>query len=78
MEKLFRVANRYCKESSWKILALLKICLFSLGVLAGMLVPHHRKKTVVGLGLAAFAATYVPLMAKLLRTWKKESQEEAI
>lgn len=78
MEKLFRVANRYCKESNWKTLSLLKICLFSLGVLVGMLVPNHRKKIVAGLGLAAFAVTYVPLIAKLLRTWKKESQEEAI
>lgn len=78
MEKLFRVANRYCKESNWKTLSLLKICLFSLGVLVGMLVPNHRKKTMACLGLSAFAVTYVPLIAKLLRTWKKESQEEAI
>ena len=26
--KLFDVADRYCKESSWKTLALLKFCLF--------------------------------------------------
>ena len=40
--KLFQVADRYCKESSWKILALLKICLFSIGVMVGMLVPKEK------------------------------------
>ena len=42
--KLFQVADRYCKESSWKTLALLKICLFSIGVMVGMLVPKEKKK----------------------------------
>ena len=31
--KLFDVADRYCKESSWKTLALLKFCLFSIGLI---------------------------------------------
>lgn len=38
--KLFQVADRYCKESNWKTLALLKICLFSIGVMIGMLLPN--------------------------------------
>ncbi len=29
--KLFDVANKYCKESDWKILAIVKFCLFSMG-----------------------------------------------
>ena len=55
--KLFQVADRYCKESSWKILALLKICLFSIGVMVGMLVPKEKKKAAFGMGTVAFLAT---------------------
>ena len=40
--RLFEVADRYCKESSWKTLALLKMCLFSVGVMVGMLVPKEK------------------------------------
>ena len=42
--KLFQVADRYCKESNWKTLALLKICLFSIGVMIGILLPKRRKR----------------------------------
>lgn len=76
--KLFQVANRYCKESSWKTLALLKICLFSIGVMVGMLVPKERKKAVFGIGAVAFLATYLPLMGKFSRTWQTEEQEKTV
>ena len=76
--KLFQVADRYCKESSWKILALLKICLFSIGVMVGMLVPKEKKKAVFGIGAVAFLATYIPLMEKLFRTWQTEEQEKTV
>ena len=76
--KLFQVANRDCKESSWKTLALLKICLFSIGVMVGMLVPKERKKAVFGIGAVAFLATYLPLMGKFSRTWQTEEQEKTV
>lgn len=76
--KLFQVADRYCQESSWKTLALLKICLFSIGVMVGMLVPKEKKKTVFGIGAAAFLATYLPLMGKFFRTWQQEEQEKTV
>ena len=69
--KLFQIADRYCKESNWKTLALLKFCLFSMGILVGMLIPQEKKKAVAGVGFAAFMVTYIPLMAKLFRTWKE-------
>ena len=72
--KLFQVADRYCKESSWKILALLKICLFSIGVMVGMLIPKEKKKAVFGIGAVAFLATYLPLMGKFFRTWQQENR----
>lgn len=41
--KLFETADRYCKESNWKTLALLKFCLFAMGMLIGMKVPEKHK-----------------------------------
>ena len=52
--KLFDVADRYCKESSWKTLALLKFCLFSIGLMVGMQVPKEKRKAVYGAGMAIF------------------------
>ena len=42
--KLFETADRYCKESNWKTLALLKFCLFARGMLIGMKVPEKHKR----------------------------------
>lgn len=72
--KLFQVADRYCKESSWKTLALLKICLFSIGVMIGMLLPKEKKKAAFGIGAVAFLATYLPLMRKFFLTWQQENR----
>ena len=74
--KLFQVADRYCKESNWKTLALLKICLFSIGVMIGILLPKEKKKAALGIGAVAFLATYLPLMGKFFRTKKKKKQEK--
>ena len=75
---IFRAADRYCKESNWKDLALLKTCLFSMGILVGILISKEKKKTVAGLSAAALFATYLPLMQKLFRTWKAANAEEQI
>lgn len=65
MERLFCYADRYIKTSTWKDLALLKFCLFSMGLLVGMRIPEkHRKKAGI-LALFVFLVTYIPLMAKL-------------
>ena len=45
--KLIHVANKYCRESDWKVLLLLKICLLSAGMIAGMLRAvkgKHKKR----------------------------------
>ena len=36
MKKLFDAANRYIETSDWKIIAVLKFCLISLGMMVGM------------------------------------------
>ena len=67
MNKLLDFGNRYAKESTWKDFALVKLCLFSMGLAAGTLVPDRHKKKAVGAAACIFASTYIPLMAKVFR-----------
>ena len=67
MRKLLDIGNRYAKESTWKDFALVKFCLFAMGLAAGTQVPDKYKKAAVGAAAGVFAVTYVPLMAKLFR-----------
>lgn len=64
MKNLFAIADEYLRQSDWRDLALIKFCLFSMGVLAGVLAPKNRRKLVVSLAAATFVVTYLPLMAK--------------
>lgn len=47
MKNLFAIADEYLRQSDWRDLALIKFCLFSMGVLAGVLAPKNRRKLVV-------------------------------
>lgn len=66
MKKLFDAADRYLKIADWKDMALLKFCLFSMGVLAGASIPRKNRDTARGIALGVFLSTYIPLMAKFL------------
>mgnify|MGYP007121846675 CR=1 FL=1 len=66
MGKLFVYADDYIKRSSWKDLAMIKFCLFSIGVLAGMRIPEKNRKQAGVAAAVIFAVTYVPLMAKFV------------
>lgn len=70
--KLFDKANQYCRESTWKTLSALKFCLFSIGIIVGVLLPDGCKMPVLVIFGAVFVVTYIPLMAKLFRIWKKD------
>lgn len=78
MKKLFDYADRYLQKSNWKHMAMLKFCLFSAGILAGMQIPARDKKKA---GIAAgvlFLITYVPLMTKFIGVLTdKESMKAA-
>ena len=62
--KLLDVANKYCKESDWKILAMVKFCLFSMGIMVGVLLPDRFRNVVLILFGVIFIVTYIPLMSK--------------
>lgn len=67
MSILFDAADRFLSESSWKDLALVKFCLFAMGLLAGILLPKKAKKPAFLTALVVFVATYIPLMVKYVR-----------
>ena len=68
--KLFDKANRYCRESTWKTLAALKFCLFSIGIIVGVLLPDTCRTPVLIIFGIVLIATYIPLMAKFIRIWR--------
>ena len=75
MKKLFEAANRYIETSDWKIFAVLKFCLISLGMILGMMIkPEYKKKVLIGAAVL-FVATYISLMYKfcLVITEKPEA-----
>ena len=65
MKRLFDYADRYLQKSDWKDLAVIKFCLFSMGVLAGTYIPQKKKACVRIIAMVVFVVTYVPLMVKL-------------
>lgn len=66
MKQLFNYADHYIQSRDWKMLACLKFCLCSIGVLLGLLIPGKHKKTAVAAAGAVFLVTYIPLMADFL------------
>ena len=62
---LFDRADRYAAQSTWRDFALVKACLFSMGVLMGLLVPARRKKWAALAAGLAFIPTYVILIRRM-------------
>lgn len=71
MKNLFDIGNNYAKNSDWIDFALTKLCLCSLGVLIGIRVSEKNKKLAAGLAGATFAASYMPLIKRLIKNTKK-------
>jgi predicted histidine transporter YuiF (NhaC family) len=69
MKKLFEAANRYIGTSDWKIIAVLKFCLISLGLMIGMAIGKKYRKPVFFGALGVFAVTYVPLMVRFYKVF---------
>ena len=69
MKKMFAAADRYLETSDWKIIAVLKFCLISLGMMIGMQIKPKYKKNIFLGSLGVFAVTYIPLMAKFFRVF---------
>lgn len=68
---LFEWAQRYIKRCTWKDFALLKICLFALGLICGAKLPKKARGPAIAVAAVAFAATYIPLMGRFLGLSRK-------
>ena len=66
MKRIFDCADSYVQSRDWKMLALVKFCLCSIGVLLGLSVPEKHKRATGGFALGIFLATYFSLMADFL------------
>lgn len=64
MCKLIAAGNLYLKKMDLTDVALLKLCVGSLGFLAGLRAARNHKKTAGILASLLFLGTYIPLMGK--------------
>lgn len=64
IRRILAAADQFCKRSDWKIIALLKLCVFSLGLLAGIKMPEKYKKQLIFTACIIFLCTYLPLMKR--------------
>lgn len=64
MKFLFDSADAYLQQSDWRDFALIKFCLFAMGVIAGVSLPPKAKKPAIATAVVVFVATYIPLMVK--------------
>ena len=67
MKKLFAITDIFLQGMSWKVLALVKLCLFAAGVTVGTALSPKRRM-ILPIALVAFVATYIPLMVQFART----------
>ena len=67
VEVLFSCADEYVRRSSWKDLALVKLCLCAMGVMLGLCVPREKRRPVLIVAAVVFVMTWIPLMVKFVR-----------
>lgn len=75
MNWLVEKGNQYVRESDWKTMALLKLCLCAMGVMIGLKVPRKKMQVVGCTAFAVFLACYVPLVWKLVEIVRRVEAE---
>lgn len=72
---LFKLGNKYCKESDWKDIALLKLCLFSIGLICGVLLASNYKVETLLIATPIFVITYITILRKVIHIWKENKNK---
>ena len=72
MKKLLAFGDRYAKQSTWKDFALVKLCLFSMGLVVGTLISEQYNRAVIVVAVCVFAVTYIPLIVKMIRVAREK------
>ena len=70
--KLLTSTKKCADEFSLLDFGLLKLCVGSVGIIAGLFVPKRGKKAVAAASAAVFGLTIVPLMVKFIRVIIRE------
>ncbi|MFV0515908.1 MAG: hypothetical protein ACK5MV_00725 [Aminipila sp.] len=76
MRNLIDYADKYLEQANWKDMALLKVCLCSMGIIMGASVGEKAKKPVKLGAKILFVATCVPLAMKSVNVLLDDSQAE--
>ncbi len=76
MKKVFQAADRYIKTSDWKIIAAIKFCVMSFGIIVGMFIRKEDRKPVLCGAVSVFLLTYIPLMRRMVRFIRQEWDDE--
>ncbi len=73
MKKLLSCADAWLRCATWRDLALVKLCLFAAGMLAGLALPLRKRDRWIAMGAAgaAFLASYIPVMVKFIGTARR-------
>ena len=66
MKKYLDDGMKFFATCTWKDIGLLKLCLFSLGMVAGMTIPAKRRAIPCLVAAVAFVGSYIPLMARFI------------
>ncbi len=77
MKELLRYSNKYVEQMDVKDVGLLKVCLCSLGILVGLVIPKRYKTKVAKVAGIAYVCTYAPLITKFLKVVVEESKPKA-
>lgn len=64
MKCLLNYADQYLQKCVWKDMAVIKCCVFSVGILAGTYIPKKNKELARIAALIVFAATLIPILIK--------------
>lgn len=75
MKRLFALAEEYMDGCDWKLLAIFKICLLTLGMLIGMYAPRRYRRSLTLTCVPLFLVTYLPLMERLARVWRESGEQ---
>ena len=71
MKKLLNYANEYIRNMDWKAVAILKLCLCSLGVIVGVLLPDSAKIYALVIAGVVFVPAYIYLMVHFFMDMRK-------
>lgn len=76
MRNFIAFINDYIKNCDSRMMALVKLCLGVLGLLAGLAVPREHKKKVAAGGVVLLLAAYIPLVADCVRRYSKKKNRK--